>query len=145
MCLVLLVPNLLPLFSNLIALVLSYSMILFPPKFWYVPPFRFYLSRIPTIWASKNNLAQLTSGMASYTPYSLASVELFATSPCVQDPDIKTPFPIVTEYPVWLFMSICTANAASILQIRDPESFRPIIRGSAIDSQRYLITLVSFL
>ena len=54
------------------------------------------------------------------------------------------PFPNVNIESVWLIMSLCTANEASILHSKVPESSRPITSGRYTVAWRYQITLASF-
>ena len=62
---------------------------------------------------------------ASSMPTSSASVDDLVVIFCFIDHDATPPLPIVTVVPVCDFMSLCTANAASVLQVRHPDSSYP--------------------
>jgi hypothetical protein len=65
-------------------------------------------------WYSMNRLAHITLWISSSTPTISDSVELREFTRCLRESDTSAPLPMVNTAPVWLFMSMCTANAASM-------------------------------
>jgi hypothetical protein len=99
MCHVLRPLEALPFFANRMALWLSWKTA---------------LSHTLNTCASRKLQVQMTSGIPSSTPTSSASVELLVLRHCFQDIEYTDLFLSDIVPPVWLLMSGCTANDASI-------------------------------
>ena len=134
MLLVLAPQTLIPPFTILMVLVLSCLTRLFFPK-----SFSGFLT-----WHLLYKLVHSTMLITSSTPTSSDSVELFVVIYCYWDPEIGDPVPRVKQYPVWLFMSMWTANDASILHTMLPEPSDPRMRGRWIVARTYRTSLPSF-
>ena len=93
---------------------------------------------------SINNFTHMTKFGASSTPIILVTVELVEFSFYLFDRENIAPFLNVSIAPVWLRMSLCITNKASILHNSVPDSSHPIISGRGTVVHRYLITLVNF-
>ena len=82
--------------------------------------------------------------IASSKPIISATIELVELTFCLFESENTAALPNVSIAPVWLLMSLCTANEASILQRSVPDASHPIINDRCTVLRRYLITLVSF-
>ena len=113
MCLVLLLLDFPPFLSSWIALVLSCSIVTLDPN-----GFNGEFMIIDLSCDSKKYFAHMTNVIASSTPTSSASVELLVLIFWFVDTDNTLPCPNVRHAPVWLLQSGCTANDASMFQVR---------------------------
>ena len=93
---------------------------------------------------SINSFTHITKFIVSSTPIISATVELVELTFYLFDSENTAPLPNVSMAHVWLLMSLCTANEASILQRSVPDASHPTINGRCTVLRRYLITLVSF-
>ena len=80
-------------------------------------------------WSLQYRLGHSTNAIALLTPISSDSVKLFEFTFYPDDPDIGDSVPRVKQYPVRLFMSMWTANEASILHTMFSEPSNSIISG----------------
>ena len=71
----------------------------------------------------------MTKFIVSSIPIILATVELVELTFCLFDKENTAPFPNVNIAPVWLGMSLCTANEAQILHSNVSDSSHPITSG----------------
>ena len=94
--------------------------------------------------ASRKCLVHTTCDISSSTPTNSALVELLVLSFCLVKSEFAAPRPKVNVAPVWLFMSLCTANYASTCHRSIPELSIPSMSGNLIVARRYFITCVSF-
>jgi hypothetical protein len=83
--------------------------------------------------------------MKSLTPMTSASVELLELSFCFWHILNNMPMPQEIPPPVWLFMSMCTANDASTNDFILPMSTHPKTNLSSRVPRRYCSTRLSFL
>ena len=67
----------------------------------------------------------MTNVIVLSTPTSLALVDLLVLIFCFADIDNTLPCPKVGQALVWLLQSGCTANDASMFQVKVPLSFAP--------------------
>ena len=94
--------------------------------------------------ASRKYLVHTTCDISSSTLTNSALVELLVFSFCLDESEFAAPRPKVNVVPVWLFISLCTANAASTCHRNTHVSSIPSMSGSPIVARRYFITRVSF-
>ena len=93
---------------------------------------------------SINSFTHITKFMVSSTPIISATVELVELTFCLFESENTAPLPNVSIAPVWLRISLCTANDASMHQRNVPDASHPIIKGKCTVLRRYRITLASF-
>ena len=138
-CRVLFVLDLLPFASGQIMLVSSYcNTDGCAPSFFIID-----LAGQLVTCCSINSFTHITKFIASSTPFFSATVELVELTFCLFESENTVSLPNVTMAPVWLFISLYTANEASILQRSILDASHPIINGRCTVSRRYLMTLVS--
>ena len=112
-----------------IALILSCSIVTSDPK-----GFNREFTLIDLTCDKKNCFIHMTNVITLSTHTSLASVELLASIFCFSDIENTLPCPNVRHTPVWLLQSGCTANDASMFQVRDPLS------STLITSDRWIVS-----
>ena len=95
--------------------------------------------------ASRKFQVHRTCGITSSMATSSTSVELFVLSFCHVKVTNATPLPSDMTPPVWLLMSLCTANAPSTHHLMQPLSSALWISGRCFIPCRYFIVHVSFL
>ena len=123
-CLVLLLVDFHQFFSSWIALVLSCLIIASDHK-----SFNGEFMLIDLTYDSKKCFIHMTHIIASSIPTSSASVELLELIFCFADINNTPSCPNVRHAPVWLLQSGCTANDASMFQVRVPLSTASITSG----------------
>ena len=140
-CRVLFILDLFPFASSLMLLVLSCcSTDGCDPSFLIIES----IGRLRTC-CSTNSFTHITKFIASSTPIISATVELVELTFCLFESENTAPRPNVNIAPVWLRMSLRTANEALILQSSVPDASYPIISGKCTVWRRYRITLVNFI
>ena len=129
MCLDLPVHESLPLLSIFMALSLSWNNILF-------------FNGYP---CSRMNIAShIGNGTYSLVPTISASVLLLVFNRCLFDRQCTIPCPKDITPPVWLFISLCTPNAASTQTYNSSTDFAPINLTSALVFRNQVINLFNF-
>ena len=83
-----------------------------------------------------NFFVHTTFAILSSTPTNSDSVELRAFTFCFVELLQIAPFPSVKVEPVWLFISACTANAASIYHVSVWKSSASKVSRSSIVANR---------
>jgi hypothetical protein len=87
---------------------------------------------------------QMTSGIPSSTPTNSTSVELLVLRCCFQEGEYMDPFPSDMIPLVWLHMSRCTVNDASIHHLMAMTSSVSSVRRRSFNPWRYQIHCLSF-
>ena len=96
------------------------------------------------ICCSTNSFTHITKFIASSTPIISATVELVGLTFCLFESKNTAPLPNVSIAPVWICISLYTANDTSMLQRSVPDASLQIINGRCTVLRRYRITLASF-
>ena len=126
MCLVLFLIDRLPLFSSLMALWLSWYMILS----WILYPCYF-----------RKYLVNITWVITSYTQTSSASVELLVLILFLLEYAQALPVAMFINTPVWLLVYLCTKNSSSTYHFMFSDLFIGIISGRPMVTCMYFIPL----
>ena len=94
---------------------------------------------------ARNLFVHRTFAILSSTAITSDSVELRELTFCLLEPLVRAPLPMVKTAPVWLFMSACTANAASMYQVKVLVSLASKVKTSSIVPFKKLITRSSLI
>ena len=84
---------------------------------------------MPDTCVSINNFTRMIKFIASFISIISATVEVVEFTFLLLDRENTAPFLNVSIAPVWLRMSLCTANEASILHNKVLDSSHPITSG----------------
>ena len=139
MYLVLAPQTILPPFTILMVLVMSCL-----TRFFFPNSFNGCAIGYSFTWSLQYRLVRFINPITSLTPTSSDSVELLVFTFCPDNPEIGDSVPRVNQYPVWPFMSMWTANEASMLHTIFLEPSDSRIKGRWIVAHTYQTSLPSF-